>query len=94
MKLLDIISKIKAAFCGTTRFDSEDLYDDCLWQRNKHKAEFEKLFADLSPVEKQEFEYLNAMNEQPKTVRINKHYYMYKTFNEVLHKIEASEVSK
>lgn len=91
---MNVISKIKAVFCGANRFDSEDLYDDCLWQRNKHKAEFEKLFAELSPVEKQEFEYLNAMQQQPKTMLLNKHYYMYKTMNEVLHKIEASEVSK
>lgn len=94
MKLLNIISKIKAVFFGTNHFESEDLYDDCLWQRNKHKAEFEKLFVNLSPVEKQEFEYLNAMQNQPKTVLLNKHYYMYKTFNEVLHKIQVSEVSK
>lgn len=53
----------------------DKIYQKISNDRNFHKLEFEKLYYQMTPLERSEFDYLNNMDAPPKSVLIYRHYY-------------------
>lgn len=70
------------------RDQMDTLYQQIAKDRNMHKLAFEKLYYQMSPVERAEFDYLNSMETPPKSVLIYKHYYLSQGMTSSMKKID------
>lgn len=76
-------------FLNLFRQDQMDtLYQQISEERNEHKLAFERLYYQMTPLERSEFDYLNSMEKPPKSVLLNKHYWLSKGLTTSMNKID------